>query len=80
MTINAIRELHEASPFRPFDIVVADGTRIHVPHPEFLAHPGKGRMVVAFNEAGDFKVVDLLLVTHLEVASNGRSHRRRKAG
>ena len=80
MTIDAIRQLHEAQPFRPFDIVVADGSRIHVPHPEFLAHPGKGRTVVAFDQSGTFKVIDLLLVTHLEVGTNGKSHRRRRAG
>jgi N-methylhydantoinase A/oxoprolinase/acetone carboxylase beta subunit len=39
MTVDAIGELHEAKPFRPFDIVVAGGTRIRVPHPEFSTTP-----------------------------------------
>ena len=80
MTIDALRELHEARPFRPFDIIVADGSRLHVPHPEFLAHPNRGRTLVLFDKGGTFNVFDLLMVTRLQVATNGRSHWRRKAG
>ncbi len=80
MTIGAIRELHETRPFKPFDIVVADGSRLHVPHPEFLAHPNRGRTLVLFNKSGAFNVIDLLMVTRLEVSANGKSQWRRKAG
>jgi hypothetical protein len=80
MTIDAIRELHEARPFRPFDIIMGDGAKLHVPHPEFLAHPNRGRTLVLFDRSGTFNVIDLLMVTRLQVAGNGRSHWRRKAG
>ena len=80
MTIDAIRELHEARPFRPFDIIVADGSRLHLPHPEFLAHPNKGRTLVLFDRRGTFSVIDLLMVTRLQVATNGKAQWRRRAG
>lgn len=77
MTINAIRELHEARPFRPFSLIAPDGTRLHVPHPEFLAHPGKGRTVVLFDQSGAFHVIDLLLISHAEVGAPGNGRGRR---
>jgi hypothetical protein len=38
MFSSQLHELHRTHPFLPFDIVMADGTRYHVPHPEHLAY------------------------------------------
>lgn len=80
MTIEEIRSLHEARPFVPFNIVVGDGRVYHVPHPEYLAHPRRGRIVVVFDEQGIARHIDLLLVTTLEVPGKLQRRRRRKAG
>jgi hypothetical protein len=41
MTIEQLRQMHQARPFRPFRVHMADGRHLDVAHPEFLAHtPG----------------------------------------
>lgn len=35
--INTIRDLMRAQPFHPFDLVMVDGTRYTVQHPDYLA-------------------------------------------
>ncbi len=37
-------DLHEtihAEPFQPFELMLADGTRLHIPHPDWISHPIK---------------------------------------
>ena len=46
MTIEQLRNVHQARPFRPFTIHMADGRALHVPHSEFLSHSASGRTVV----------------------------------
>jgi hypothetical protein len=77
MTTSEIRKLHEASPFRPFVIHMADGRKIRVAHPEFMATAPSSRMVVVFQTDGSFEIVDVLLVTALQVRSNGAGKKRR---
>lgn len=77
MTIDQIREVHDARPFKPFTLVIADGSRIHVPHPEFMAHPGKGRIISVFDARGVAKIIDLLMVTYIEMGKDERGRRRR---
>ena len=77
MTIERITQLHAARPFQPFRIHMADGRHIDVQHPEFLAHGRAGRTLVVHTGADDFfEIVDLLLVTSLELL-DGRSRRAR---
>jgi len=74
MTIESIRELYEARPFQPFTIHLADGRRVSVQHPEFLAFAPKARTFVVAQPDGAFKIIDLMLVTELEVRArrNGK--------
>ncbi len=77
MTIEQIRKLHEARPFQPFRIHMADGRNIDVRRPEILGHGGGRTMYVhTGTERGEF--IDLLLVTSLELG-NGRSKRSRSS-
>ena len=46
---------------------MADGREIHVPHPDFLSHSPVGRTVIAYHENDTFSILDLLLITELEV-------------
>ena len=74
MTIERIRELYDAQPFRPFVMHLADGRKLRVDHREFRASAPSGRTVVVFQPDDSMNTVDLLLVTDLEIkngASNG---------
>ncbi|RJP32083.1 MAG: hypothetical protein C4547_14555 [Phycisphaerales bacterium] len=78
MTNEQLREVLGARPFRPFTMQLADGSKVHVPHSEFmLPHPKGGRTVAVAMSGDAFKIVDLLLVTAIEVG-NGRPARRGK--
>ena len=79
MTIQEIRKLYDARPFRPFDIHTADGRRIRVSHPEFMATAPAARTVVVYQADGSFDVIDLLLVSGLRVQANGTAKKKRRA-
>lgn len=77
MTIEQMKQLYNAAPFRPFVIHLADGRRIPVRHREFMATAPSGRTVIVYEPDDSFNIIDLLLVTSLEVkngkASQGRN-------
>jgi hypothetical protein len=78
MTIEQLRRAHQARPFTPFTLHLADGRSFDVRHPEFLAEFPGGRSVILTFANQSWEVIDLLLVTSLHVG-NGRTSRRRKA-
>jgi hypothetical protein len=67
MTIEQIRTVHQATPFQPFTIHLADGRSWTVPHSEFLSHSPSGRTIIVHHADDSFSIIDLLLVTELEV-------------
>ena len=73
MTIEQIRRLYEAQPFRPFLIHLADGRALPVEHREFMASAPSGRTVIVYQPDDSFNIIDLLLVTDIEVKPNGTS-------
>ncbi len=79
MTIDQLREAHQARPFKPFTICLADGREIKVPHPEFLlAPPGASRTFVVATSSETYKVIELLLVTSLDFDGGGKGRRRKR--
>lgn len=76
MTVEQLREVHRKQPFQPFTLHLADGRKIHVPHPEFLAMFPSGRAVIVTHADESHDVIDLLLVTSLHV-QNGKARRKR---
>ncbi|MBA3485218.1 MAG: hypothetical protein H0T51_25770 [Pirellulales bacterium] len=52
---------------------MADGRTFDVAHPDFVAQSPSGRTVVVFQPDDSYSLLDLLLMTELEVSSNGRS-------
>jgi hypothetical protein len=70
MTIENLRTLHQARPFRPFAIHAADGRSFPVPQNEFLAYDPEGHTILALRTDGTFSILDLSLVTELEVLPN----------
>jgi hypothetical protein len=76
MTAEQLRAMREASPFRPFLIHLADGRTLSVPHRDFVSQSPGGRTIIVYQSEEAFSVVDLYLVTELEVqkpADSGNS-------
>jgi hypothetical protein len=67
VTAEQVRALKDARPFRPFTIRVADGPAISVPHQNFISMSPGGRIVIVYGSNDSFSIVDLFLVTELEV-------------
>jgi hypothetical protein len=75
MTIQELRKMLHAQPFRPFDIHLADGRSISVNHPEFVGEAPSGR-TIGVGTVDGFEIVDLLLVTSLKPRPNEARRRR----
>jgi hypothetical protein len=75
MTIEKLKEFYQATPFRPFVIHLADGRAIPVQHRDFIAAAPSGRTIGVYQPDDTFNLIDLLLVTDLEVKANGRRKR-----
>jgi hypothetical protein len=67
MTVEQLRAVREANPFRPFTIHLADGRQLAVPHRDFVSQSPSGRTIIVYRGDESFNVVDLYLVTDLEV-------------
>jgi hypothetical protein len=79
MTTEQVKTLHNAQPFRSFVMHLADGREVPVNHREFFMTVPSGRTVVVAQPADTLNIIDLLLVTDLEIkpAANGAGRRRR---
>lgn len=74
MTTEQFRAALHVQPFQPLTIRMADGRSFDVRHPDFVAHSHSGRTVIVVQPDDSYSVLDLLLMTELEVsARNGRS-------
>ncbi len=78
MKVEELVQLHKAAPFRPFRIHLADGRHLDVEHPEFLAHAPNARIAVVMRIDETFEIIDLMLVTSLEVTDRRPRSRRKK--
>jgi hypothetical protein len=81
MDLEGIREAVHKAPFKPFDICLADGRRIPVRHPDFVA-VGKRRIIVIQSD-DSWSVVEPLLIVSLDY--NGerlpkKTHRKKDTG
>lgn len=74
MTLEEVRSVVDAAPFQSFAMHLADGESIRIPHPDFIAIPAAGRTVAVSKEGErSYAIVDLLLVTKLEVSGSAQS-------
>lgn len=78
MKIADIQKLLHAQPFRPFLIHVADGGRIPVKHEDFVALAPTGREMLVYQPDGDYQVIDVMLVTRLEVTARNGAKKSQK--
>lgn len=75
MKISELQKLNDAEPFQPFLIHMADGRKIPVKHREFMALSPSGRTAYVYQMNDDSNVIDVALVTSLELRkslSNGK--------
>jgi hypothetical protein len=77
MTIEQVRAYYNKEPFQPFVIHLADGRELTVPHREYMSFSPSGRTIVVHQADDSHNVVDLILVTDLEVRPNGLQRKRR---
>ena len=69
MTVEQLRSALRNSPFRPFTIRMADGRAFDVAHRDFVAQSPSGRTVIVFQQDESYSVLDLLLMSELQVAN-----------
>ena len=78
MTLEQIRTLFDAQPFRPFVLHLADGRGVPVIHREFIMAAPSGRTIVVCQPDETFNIIDLLLVTDIELKRTAKGSRRRR--
>ena len=78
MTIEQLRNFYNAQPFQPSVMHLADGRTIPVHHPEFMAAASSGRTIIVYQPDDTLNVVDLLLVTDLEIKPGADGPGRRR--
>jgi hypothetical protein len=80
MTIEQLRNVYNAQPFQPFVLHLADGREIPVLHREFIMTVPSGRTIFVVQPDDTSNIIDLLLVTDIELmpAQNGSGRRRRR--
>jgi hypothetical protein len=81
MTVEQLRNAYNAQPFRPFVIHLADGREVSVQHREFIMTVPSGRTIVVCQPDDTLIIIDLLLVTDLEIPprTNGSGRKRPRA-
>jgi hypothetical protein len=74
VTKEAVHSTLHSQPFKPFRLRLTDGSLVRVPHPEFIVVSQGGRTAIVNTEGEKFSIVDLALVTAIELDSaNGAS-------
>lgn len=80
MTNEEVRRFQRAQPFQPFDIDLADGRLVHVPHPDFVyVPPINQRTVVVTDSKGVPEHINILVVVSIR-PSERKPGKRRRAG
>ena len=67
MTKEEVRERINTKPFQPFKVRLADGLEIEVPSGDHVHLHPTGRTMFVHLERGGTKIIDVALVTALEV-------------
>ncbi len=72
MIMEQFREVLTKQPFQPFIIYLADGRWIPVMAREFVSLAPSGRTAVVYQPDDSMNIIDMLLVTSLEVKPQPR--------
>lgn len=79
MNIRILRELAETRPFVPFILTLADGRKLKVVHNEFLSFFPSGRAVMLTHGDDKFTMIDLLMITSVDVDPKYRTRKTKPA-
>jgi hypothetical protein len=77
MTFDRIKELYRATPFKPFIIHLADGREVPVHHRDFIMAVPSGRTIYVAQPDDTVNIIDLLLVTDVELKGRNGARKRR---
>ncbi len=66
MKAESLYEVIHAVPFRPFYLMLADGTRVEVPHPEYIMQPPGARTAIVMGQDESVRILDVALVLGIE--------------
>jgi len=80
MKADDLRKLHDAVPFQPFSLVLADGRSFRVPHSDFFSIAPKGTALVLWGEDGGIgSYLDPALIAEVRMGANSpKSTKRRR--
>jgi hypothetical protein len=67
MTVEQLKNVLHAQAFRPFTIHMGDGRMFPVKHQDSVSHSPTGRTLIIYGNDDNFSILNLLLVTELEV-------------
>jgi len=67
MNIEQIKDIHRRQPFNRYEIHLADGCSIKVPHSEYAFFFPQGRHMLVVKSNGGFHLIDTMLVCDVEV-------------
>ena len=77
MNTNELKDVYGAAPFQPFEMVLTNGARVLVDHPEFMAFSQDYRTVYVSKHDGGVQRIDIKLVVAIDDAKNGARKRKR---
>ena len=66
MSPDAVKKFMHAVPWQPFTLSLADGRKIHVPHPDFISISRAGRTVIVTTVDEDFEMIDVFLILSIK--------------
>ena len=75
MTKEALSTAIHRIPFQPFVLGLADGRTLRVPHQDFISMHPTGRTVIVYGQNEDLEILDVMLVTSLQMS--GKMTKRR---
>ena len=78
MRVNEVLTFLHAEPFQPFVIHMADGERLPVNHEDFVNVAPSGRVMTVFLPDDSFRVLDMVMITQLEILAGNGAKKRRK--
>jgi hypothetical protein len=77
MNAAEIKELYTATPFRPFELVLPNGSAVLIPHPEFMMFSLDHRTIHVAQPEGGAKRIDVKLVTAINELPESKSRRKK---
>jgi hypothetical protein len=79
MKADEVRNMLHRQSFQPFVIHMADGGRVPVKHMDFVMLAPSGREIIVYQPDNTWQVLDVPLITRLEVSRRNGARRSKKA-